>query len=715
MKILIFSILIFFIFGFNKSSSVIVAPPTNNYFDLINYREAVTLNFTEVTHLTENTFIEADEVILSADLITNGYKLKVITQRLTIRNSAKIIAFDRPQLAQKFVPDVGRTGGKGANAGGRSNTPGGTGKQGAEGKPGKNGEDGMKKPGEIFIFAANLNGNLYIDGEGQTGGKGGVGGKGGKGGPGGRGSKANTKCGRADTWAGHGGTGGIGGKGGKGGMGGIGGAPVPIVFIEGIVNQSTKTLISKPGRPGEPGEGGQPGDPGNGGPGGKGDSQNCGYKQDDTPSGYGGYKGVAGLPGEVGANQKRVVKKVTIDENLIRKLPSHVVNYVSLGQKAKSVSITTEVKKIKEDSDGNQIEVTELLTENYIEFKTQEINKNGKLGHQNDIEPSEAGDIQTQQIKTVTFDKSSEKFLDCQSSNKGILNCNLKNLEIFRQKITQPWFYFHWTRTFEYLLIDSLHILNENISEYTNITSDDLLDILESSNNRDLSDIITIWEDEFLKPLILSEHSKYIDHSIILSANKLIDILKTFSKKTERIDTQNLSKRISKLLKQTKQKRTNLLLQAIDACTNYNNAKSQINEFLWIVTNYYSIPVCEGETNNLLANSDPFAEVVLLSEFNSSVPAILQNKLINKTVSNYFYTPYLSNTLHAFEFESESETKTKNLEIANIEDLLTEGLLLVNKNKIVTSYGVVRKIHTKSELLKKLNFLVDSVKTTGVK
>ena len=147
-----------------------------------------------------------------------------------------------------------------------------------------------------------------------------------------------------------------------------------------------------------------------------------------------------------------------LDEELLKLLPTEVLDQVDLGQSANLVTIVTETEKTEFDEDGNEIVSKEISEEQYVEFETIPIDKTGEEGDNSKINQSKKGELQIEQIEKVQFDKSSKAFLACQKKDtkepKGILHCNLENLEVFRQKITQPWFYFHWVRTFEYLLLD---------------------------------------------------------------------------------------------------------------------------------------------------------------------------------------------------------------------------------------------------------------------
>lgn len=264
----------------------------------------------ERIQLNNDTRIRVHKLVINAPIVTAGYRLHLDVQKLVFGPQGKIIAFDDPiataTQASPFVANPGPQGGRGGDAG--------RGGEGGAGGQGEKGEDyhreqvsGHPSPGEIVVFATEVEGIPVVIGRGQNGAKGGKGGKGGTGGTGGRGGRAKARAWKHNIHAGKGGTGGVGGTGGEGGKGGTGGKAVAVSFLYGLLDKNSAgkvELISYPGDGGSPGNGGEGGDAGTGGPGGFGDSgTRLGVIDNDVgpgPVGQDGSVGKTGPEGEKG-------------------------------------------------------------------------------------------------------------------------------------------------------------------------------------------------------------------------------------------------------------------------------------------------------------------------------------------------------------------------------------------------------------------------------
>ncbi len=246
----------------------------------------------------------ADEVVIDAPILTRTHALTIEARRLTFTDKGSIRVFDADAAAQSEVPPAPATP---AAAGA---VPAGVGADGAQGAAGYPGTDGFGAqgalPGEISIFAAQVEGKVRVEATGQRGGTGGQGGAGQNGGPGGKGRNANAKIIGSNTTAGPGGTGGKCGPGGKGGKGGQGGSVVPLAFLTSRVPEVAPEIATGPGRGGDGGAPGKAGAAGEGGVGGDGDKAAFTFVTSTEPNGPAGANGtcpVADLgKGEAGAS-----------------------------------------------------------------------------------------------------------------------------------------------------------------------------------------------------------------------------------------------------------------------------------------------------------------------------------------------------------------------------------------------------------------------------
>jgi hypothetical protein len=232
--------------------------------------------------------LTADEVILQAPIVTQGYSLDVETRALTLDPAASIVAFEgSPPTISDIPPEYLTPAAEGADGAGQ-------GDNGAIGRTGYTGTAGMGAavaPSEISLFAAQVDGVVHIDGRGQSGGQGGAGGKGQEGGKGGLGTKAESVLIFDSKHAGAGGRGGAFGPGGKGGRGGKGGLPVPVSFST-VTSVDTSQIRVGPGKGGAGGAPGMPGKHGEGGGKGPGDRTTFLFLHEDENEGADGKIGV---------------------------------------------------------------------------------------------------------------------------------------------------------------------------------------------------------------------------------------------------------------------------------------------------------------------------------------------------------------------------------------------------------------------------------------
>ena len=231
--------------------------PSINYRSMGEYAKKTVIEFKgEPVNLKETTYLAADKVIFSTQVITNGHELRIDTKELVFNKSknGSIIGFED-------AASTGAVGFKGPLVT--------RGKQGSDGLKGQDGENGMKAPGPIIIFAESIKGKVNINASGQQGGQGGQGGSGARGGKGADGRDAKTNCRGRDRFGKNGARGLMGGLGGQGGNGGLGGAAVPVILITNELKPlGLKGVIATPGLGGLAGEPGYPGPPGDGGDGG---------------------------------------------------------------------------------------------------------------------------------------------------------------------------------------------------------------------------------------------------------------------------------------------------------------------------------------------------------------------------------------------------------------------------------------------------------------
>ncbi|WDT85119.1 hypothetical protein [Alteromonas sp. 009811495] len=240
-------------------------------------------------------------VTFSGEIITNGYPIKVIADRLEV-DDARITSF------QRISSDEEVTNGSNGRPGSNGTARGENGRSGQNGADGSAGTQGQSA-GQIEIEVNEFSGNLEIFNVGTNGAHGGNGGNGGDGGDGARGTPSRSGLIDCSSGPGRGGTGGNGGNGGSGGPGGIGGNGGPISIK---VDEKFNGLIEAQTIGGAAGAGGRPGAGGTGGAGGP-EGETRGWCKSAARYGGSGQNGESGsvplpsssgVPGEISFNVK---------------------------------------------------------------------------------------------------------------------------------------------------------------------------------------------------------------------------------------------------------------------------------------------------------------------------------------------------------------------------------------------------------------------------
>ncbi|EQC47458.1 hypothetical protein M900_0856 [Bacteriovorax sp. Seq25_V] len=246
--------------------------------------------------LSSDTILRANVINLNGKIETLGHKLFIDAQNLNIGSKGKIIGFSNPAEGQVLIPEsITHVPSKA----GRSGDHGATGAQGLKGHNGYEGTDARQDSRSVTVYAKEIKGHLYIDGNGQEGGAGGRGGKGGRGGDGGDGRAGHVKA-KWDHCAerrngGNAGRGGAPGLGGDGGKGGRGGNNIEVILRSDDISKELVSITSLPGAGGKGGMSGEYGEPGQAGGPGKGgnDSFTFGFKVRDCDT-NGGSNSTAG-------------------------------------------------------------------------------------------------------------------------------------------------------------------------------------------------------------------------------------------------------------------------------------------------------------------------------------------------------------------------------------------------------------------------------------
>lgn len=294
--------------------------------------------------LTTDTVIRATTIKLNGEVITNGHQLLLDTNSLVIGGKGKITGFKEPAPSQVLIPAaISTVPGKA----GRDDIHGRTGDRGYKGKEGYEGIAGRQDSKSIQVIANNIEGQLTINGNGQTGGRGGKGGKGGRGGDGGNGLNGDVEA----VWGGLGGSkgrpggnagrGGAPGHGGNGGQGGKGGNNIEVILKTSDTNIQKTQITSEKGEGGSGGEVGDYGDPGQpGSPGSDSSTRTFWGEKISVPGGSGSTPGVVdespaqknkrvGAKGKLSSIGKTSLTKLPIDEieQLKKTLEKNIINF----------------------------------------------------------------------------------------------------------------------------------------------------------------------------------------------------------------------------------------------------------------------------------------------------------------------------------------------------------------------------------------------------
>lgn len=545
------------------SSSKLPDAPTVNYKSMGVFEKKTVIEFKgQPIHLTESTYLAADKVILSTQVITNGHELKIDTKELVFNKAqnGSIIGFAEPAA-------YGSKGYSGKLAA--------RGTQGGDGRKGQLGTHGNKSPGSIIIFAEKIRGKIKIIANGEQGGAGGVGGDGAQGGKGHNGRNAETNCAGKDRKGKDGGRGAMGGLGGPGGDGGNGGAPVPVILITND-NQPMvlKGIISTPGKAGEAGKPGFPGPPGEGGDGGLPDQSDCGWPEGvDTTKG--GQKGPTGY---------------------IRKGPKYKENlgYGNQGQAAGDIVYYPNFLKDFKDIDKHQMDKL------WVEAVKPRLSKRKKPTSSSFIidnfteSNKKRDDLNDKNTKNLD---SLIGIVDFFKVKKNVFYISLAGYEQKRKNIYDDWLDFHFQRNFAFLIHSTLfeasstNFINQEINTET-------LSMVKSDEEINRLNLISAWEEEFINPISDALSGTGLAQK---SVHQLVKYKDNAKKMIKLLENKNIAEKeqllmaLKTLQSDIKEQLQLSLDKAADRCISFVKSKSEFSKYISKFTSHFTVPICEQE------------------------------------------------------------------------------------------------------------------------